>query len=69
MNKINPTETLEKAHKSNIERLVKEYGAHRHEEITTLYKKIRNTDETKAKIKDFIPIFCYKKTKETLTAK
>lgn len=69
MYKPNISETLEKAHKTNIERLIKEYGAHRYEEITTIYKKIRSTDEKNAKILDFIPIFCYRKTKEVLATK
>jgi hypothetical protein len=69
MDKPNNSETLEKAHISNIERLIKEYGAHRHEEIKTLYRKIRSADESKARIRDFVPIFCYRKTKETLTTK
>jgi hypothetical protein len=69
MNKINSSETLEKAHKSNIERLIKEYGAHRHAEISGVYKKIRHADESTAKIRDFVPIFCYRKVKEALSLK
>jgi hypothetical protein len=69
MNKVDNSGTLEKAHTSNIERLVKEYGAHRHEEIKSAYRKIRSADESKARILDFVPIFCYRKVREALTHK
>ncbi|MEA3254453.1 MAG: hypothetical protein U9Q22_01295 [Candidatus Altiarchaeota archaeon] len=58
--------TLERVHKTNIERLVKEFGDERIPEIERLYNTHRFSDESDAKIQDFIPIFTYRAVRETL---
>ncbi|HDH41331.1 MAG TPA: hypothetical protein ENG12_02855 [Candidatus Altiarchaeales archaeon] len=63
MDKLN---TIERVHKTNIERLVEEFGEEQMEEINKLYNTQRSSEESNAKIRDFIPIFTYRAVREIL---
>jgi len=66
MDKPAISDTLEKAHKTNVERLLLEFGEKRTEEIRLLYQRIRLSDERSAKVKDFIPVIAYRTVREIL---
>lgn len=63
------SEILEKAHKTNISRLLEEFGDEKKEEILYLYENKRAESEQKARILDYVPIFVYRAVRETLTTK
>jgi hypothetical protein len=65
-NKLETTDVLEKAHKSNIDRLLEEFGQHRKNEILETYNNMRRSTERSAKIRDFTPIFIYRTLREAL---
>ncbi len=58
--------TIEMAHKTNIERLLEEFGDDHEDEINRAYNTQRSFEESGAKIRDFIPIFTYRTVKELL---
>lgn len=60
------TDVLEKAHKSNIEKLLEEFGLNRKAEIVETYNNMRNSADRSAKIRDFTPIFLYRTLREAL---
>ncbi len=66
MDPINNSETLEKAHKTNIHKLLEEFGETRKEEIHSTYDYVRFSDENNARIHDFLPIFVYRAVRESL---
>jgi len=51
---------IESAHRTNIGRLIDEFGESYESEITKLYSAQREADESSARINDFIPIFTYR---------
>ena len=61
------TDILQKAHKTNIQRLLEEFGHARGEEIHRLYGKMCADCETNARIKDYSPIFVYRSVKDALS--
>jgi hypothetical protein len=63
---LDTTDVLEKAHKSNVERLLEEFGVRRKDEILETYDKMRFSAERNAKIRDFTPIFLYRTIREAL---
>ena len=63
---MDTADILEKAHKSNIERLLEEFGARRKDEILEAYNSMRHSTERNAKIQEFTPIFLYRTIRETL---
>jgi len=66
MDAINSSETLEKAHKTNIQKLLEEFGETRTEEIHNLYEYVRFSDENNARIHDFLPIIVYRTVRDSL---
>jgi len=64
----NKTDILQKAHKTNIQKLLEEFGHARGEEIHRLYGKMCADCETNARIKDYSPIFVYRSVKDALRA-
>lgn len=58
--------TIERVHKTNIKRLVEEFGDEQMDEIERVYNTHRFSDESDAKIQDFIPIFTYRTVRENL---
>lgn len=63
---MDTADVLEKAHKSNVERLLEEFGEHRKDEILETYNDMRFSAEKSAKIREFTPIFLYRTLRETL---
>jgi len=63
---LDTIDVLEKAHKSNIERLLEEFGENRKKEIVETYTNMRLSAEKNAKIRDFTPIFIYRTLREAL---
>ncbi|MCK4492281.1 MAG: hypothetical protein KAU03_06630 [Candidatus Altiarchaeales archaeon] len=59
-------DTMKRVHKTNIERLLDEFGGHRLEEINKVYNAQRSSDESNARIQDFMPIFTYRAVRENL---
>ena len=57
---------IESAHRTNIERLIDEFGEGYESEITELYSTQREAEESSARINDFIPIFVYRTVREVL---
>lgn len=66
---LDNSETIEKAHQTNIERLIDEFGVNRREEIVRFYETARNRDEQDARIMDYLPIFVYRTVRSILTEK
>lgn len=62
----NKTDILQKAHKTNIQRLLEEFGDARGEEIQKVYSVVRDDCEANARIKDYSPIFVYRNVKDLL---
>jgi hypothetical protein len=63
---LETTDVLEKAHKSNIEKLLEEFGQNRKKEILETYNNMRYSADRSAKIRDFTPIFLYRTLREAL---
>lgn len=59
---------LEKAHKTNIERLTEEFGEEKKEKILDIYRGKRVETETSAKVNDYVPIFIYRTVRDLLMA-
>lgn len=57
---------IEKAHKTNIEKLVFEFGESLRDKIMEVYSEVREAEEKFARISDFTPIFIYKHAREAL---
>jgi hypothetical protein len=57
---------IESAHRTNIERLVSEFGENYESEITELYVTQRKAEENSARITDFTPIFTYRTVRDFL---
>lgn len=57
---------IEGAHRTNIERLIDEFGEDWRGEILDLYTTHRTEEENNARINDFTPIFVYRAVKEAL---
>lgn len=60
------TDILEKSHKTNLQRLIEEFGAGRREEICSIYSGMRDASEQQARIKDYTPIFVYRNARDCL---
>ena len=67
ISKMEYADVLEKAHKSNLQKLLEEFGAQRMEEIHTIYEAIKNAHEGSARIRDYVPILAYRTAKEELS--
>ncbi|MEA1924746.1 MAG: hypothetical protein U9M95_02650 [Candidatus Altiarchaeota archaeon] len=63
---MNQPNNLEQIHKTNIERLIEEFGEEHVEEIEKLYTARRSFEESDAKIRNFIPIFAYRTVREKI---
>ena len=57
----------ERVHKTNIERLIEEFGQEHQVGITSLYDSMRLSTESNVKIKDFTPIFLYRTVRESFS--
>ena len=57
---------LEKAHKTNIERLTEEFGKGKKDEILYIYENKRAESESDAKVNDYVPIFLYRAVRDVL---
>ncbi|RLI91090.1 MAG: hypothetical protein DRO89_04645 [Candidatus Altiarchaeales archaeon] len=57
---------IESAHRTNIRRLIDEFGEDYESEIMRLYNTQRKVEERSARITDFIPIFVYRTVREVL---
>ncbi len=57
---------IESAHRTNIRRLIDEFGGDHESEIMKLYNTQREAEERSARIIDFIPIFVYRTVREVL---
>lgn len=55
---------LEDTHARNIQRLIREFGDERAQEIQARYYAQRRAIETGASIYEFIPLFAYKSVRE-----
>jgi len=60
------SETISKAHESNVRRLIDEYGADKKERIQQIYSSLRKTEEERARIHEFTPIFIYRQVRSIL---
>jgi hypothetical protein len=63
---LETTDVLEKAHKSNIEKLLDEFGLNRKNEILETYNNLRNSTDRNAKIRNYTPIFLYRTLRDAL---
>lgn len=61
-------DSLEGSHRSSIDKLVEEFGTEEKEEIKMIYSKQKDILEKDAKIKNFVPVFAYKITRQILRA-
>ncbi|MBN2250631.1 MAG: hypothetical protein JW724_00970 [Candidatus Altiarchaeota archaeon] len=64
MDPVNSADVTEKAHKTNIQRLVEEFGQENGERIQYLYRNTKLSDENNARVRDFVPIFVYRAVRE-----
>jgi len=63
------SDVAEKAHRTNIEKLLEEFGEGRREEIRYVYQNVKSENENTAKIRDFAPIFIYRAVRDALRVK
>ncbi|OYT41252.1 MAG: hypothetical protein B6U86_02760 [Candidatus Altiarchaeales archaeon ex4484_43] len=57
---------IESVHRTNIRRLIDEFGEDHESEIMRLYNTQREAEERSARITYFIPIFVYRTVREVL---